>query len=473
LLTGLANYAAARPEWTLLAGDYPKWLPSGRLQFWHLIAAVVFTTGLLLNLTCYLFSRKNPGVWGLRRIVLLVLLTAGTVSLVSALPMVFTTSLSGLFTAGRTLHALSGLIVFPAVLLVHLSLGLTVFRGLLIPAFHPWKDMRWQAVAVVAATGAAVLFCTPNVASSLLGLRNLNAPRIQSAGGEWTALSWKDAPVLEVALANGAGFGNGQTTVKFQAQHDGAFIYVRAEWVDPREDRQYMPWRRTAQGWDRLVTRANDESVYYEDKFSLLFPDPNDRVFRRAGCTGYCHYGGGRAYGYKGASQSVDVWHWKATRSDPIDRVDDKYWLGFDLSLKDVGRHGDPAESGGYKTNENEEKTAPKWLPKAIQEIRKGAILAENAQPYSEEVAKAIPEGTIIPGMYVSLWKGDRGDVACSSKWADGKWVLLMKRKLNTGSAHDTAFTPGGSYPFACAAFDRTSKRHAYNHEVYDLRLAE
>lgn len=473
LVTGLANYAGARPEWTLLAGDFPRWLPSGRLQFWHLSAAVVFATGLLLNLVCHLFSRKGRGVWGLRRMVLVVLLTAGGVSLVSSLPLLFTSALGGLFTVGRALHAVSGLVVFPLALLIHLLLGLTRYRGLLIPAFHPWREARWKAVAAVVVTGLVVTLCAPNFAPAVLGSRELNAPRVQAVKGHWTDVSWREAPGLQIVVANGLGYDGGWTTVKLQAQHDGDYLYLRAEWSDPKEDRQYTPWRKTARGWERLATRKDDESVYYEDKFSLIFPDRKDALFQRAGCTYYCHYGGGRAYGYKGSTQRVDCWHWKATRSDPLDRVDDQYWLGFDLTKKNVARLDDPAESGGYKTNEDEAKTAPKWLPKDPQQVRKGALMAENAQIGSDELAKGIPEGTIVPGIYASVWKGDRGDVECSSKWADGRWVLLIRRKLNTGSAYDTAFAPGSSHPFACAAFDHTSKRHAYNHEVYSLRLAD
>jgi len=50
--------------------------------------------------------------------------------------------------------------------------------------------------------------------------------------------------------------------------------------------------------------------------------------------------------------------------------------------------------------------------------------------------------------------------------------VLYIRRVLQTRSyGKDVQFKPGGSYDFACAAFDHAAKRHAYNHQVYRLVL--
>jgi len=53
-------------------------------------------------------------------------------------------------------------------------------------------------------------------------------------------------------------------------------------------------------------------------------------------------------------------------------------------------------------------------------------------------------------------------------KHEDGRWQLLIRRKLDTGHEGkdgrptDVLFEPGGIYPFGCTAFDNTSKRHSY-----------
>jgi hypothetical protein len=165
------------------------------------------------------------------------------------------------------------------------------------------------------------------------------------------------------------------------------------------------------------------------------------------------------------------VWHWKATRTDPVGQVDDKYWSEVDFEAKDVGRHGDPKTGGGYNKNISDDGTHPTFLPDDPAAVRQGIIPADRTVEYSEEVAAKIPEGTIIPGIVASPFVGDRGDVLCSSRHEDGRWTVYMSRELDTGSEHDMKFDPGQSYRFGCAVFDRCSKRHAYNLLPYRLVL--
>ncbi len=102
--------------------------------------------------------------------------------------------------------------------------------------------------------------------------------------------------------------------------------------------------KRTEDGWNHLATVLDDECYYYEDKFSLVFPVERNARFERFGCAACCHVGGGRPYGYKGDDETIDVWHWKATRVDPVGQIDDKYWsevvLGETNGRHDRSRHG-------------------------------------------------------------------------------------------------------------------------------------
>jgi hypothetical protein len=257
--------------------------------------------------------------------------------------------------------------------------------------------------------------------------------------------------------------------------YDDDELFVKAEWDDPTEDRRYQPWRKTADGFKHLVTVSDDESKYYEDKFSLIFPAEPDWQFPIFGCAVYCHGGRGEAdhkYGFKGYDRIVDVWHWKSTRSDPCGQVDDKYWAQLDLAAKDGGRHGDPKDSGGYAKNVSDDKAHPAYVPRDAGKIRDGMIPADHAVKYgSDEAAQILaetPVGAIIPGIVAAAAVGDRGDVSCTSQHKDGLWQLYIRRKLDTGHEGnegrptDVTFQPGGIHPFGCAAFDNTSKRHSY-----------
>ena len=248
-------------------------------------------------------------------------------------------------------------------------------------------------------------------------------------------------------------------------------------WTQPRIG-STSRGRKPRDGWNQLLTVANDESYYYEDKFSLVFPTKPDWQFETFGCAAACHagVGEGHAYGSKGFDTPIDVWHWKATRIAPVGQIDDKYWAKLEDG-PEGGRHGDPKEGGGYKKNVPKEGNHPAFLPATPEAVSKGGIFADQAvaydSPEATELADKMPVGTIVPGIVFSPFQGDRGDVRCQSHHEDGHWEVLIRRKLDTGSQFDTPFIPGHSHTFGCAAFDHTSKRHAYGFEVYKLKLEE
>jgi len=472
MLTGASLHAIARPGWSLFSGVLPGWLWAGRVHVFHLSAAVVFSASLVAVLVLY-WRRKVR-----RRAVHVTLVGAGAIMVVTGLLMIYPVGPTWVYWIARVLHAVAGLVVLPVALVWHLVEGLTRFKRVLVPAFHPWASPRWRQlgyfVVLLLLGGCLILNGLPK----LLTGRTLVAQRVPPADGSFESLRWDDARPLVIELANGAGFDKGRTRVTLQALHDGEDLFVRAQWLDPTEDRRYQPWKKTETGWQHLVTVANDECYYYEDKFSLIFPTRPDRQFEAFGCAACCHASGehGHAYGFKGYDSIIDVWHWKATRADPLSQVDDKYWS--ELAWEGPGgRHGDPCPEGGYKKNVSEDGTRPEYLPAEPQAVRQGGILLDQALPYDSpqaaEVAAAMPPGTIVPGIVFSPFQGDRGHVRCRSKHDGSRWELLIRRKLDTASDYDVAFIPGRTHTFCCAAFDHASKRHAYGFAVYRLALEE
>ena len=384
----------------------------------------------------------------------------------------------------RWVHFVVGFFVLPIALLWHVWGGLTKYRSWLWLVFAPWQQPRWAHliafVLVAAVTNCLVLSGVPVHPP----WRDLVAEKYDGNTSDVSKLPWSDARPLQIELSGGIGFDGGRTCVELWAMYDDDELFVKAEWDDPTEDRRYQPWRKTADGFKHLVTVSDDESHYYEDKFSLIFPAEPDWRFELFGCALSCHAGGGRAYGYKGCGKIVDVWHWKSTRTDPCGQVDDKYWSEVDFEDKDVGRHGDPkAKDTGYKKNASEDGKRPGWLPRDPWDVRYGIIPTDSAVEYGseegEKILAGIPQGAVIPGIVASAAQGDRGDVECTSRHEAGRWKLYIRRKLDTGRKldddrpSDAKFVPGQSIPFGCAAFDRSSKRHAYGLSVYRLVLAE
>ena len=382
-----------------------------------------------------------------------------------------------LYTIARLTHAVLGLAVLPIALVWHLFEGLGPHRAALVPAFHPWADPSWKRLPIIIPVALVTTCLVLNGLPMAPPWRDLVAERIDPVDGSLDSIDFGSAQPMAIELANGAGHDKGRVRITLQALHDGNELFVRARWPDREANRRYMPWKKTERGWEHLVTSENDESLYYEDKFALIFPTVASPRFERFGCAATCHVGSGsafgrsQAYGYKGHVPEIDVWHWKATRTSSVGQIDDKYWSKIDFEAKDVGRHGDPKERGGYTKNVSEDHTHPAMLPAEPEAVREGIIPADRAVEYTEDLAAAIPAGTIIPGMVAEAVVGDRGDVSCVARHSDGQWVLLIRRELDTGSPHDAKFAPGGRYTFGCAAFDCSSKRHAYNHLVYRLEL--
>jgi len=475
ILTGYSLHAVSRPDWSLFKGVLPTWFWPGRVNLWHLVAALVFLPSMLGTLwTCW-----RPRLW--HRPNQVVLIGSGMLMVASGLLMLNWFGAPAVRSCAEWIHTAFGLMILPAAFLWHALTGLTRDIRKLVPSFNPFYKLQLLPVVAFVILAGATTCLVLNDLPVHPTWRDLVAKRIDAGDGEVTdlaSLPWDETRPLHVHLAGGIGYWAGQTGVALRAMHDDQNLYVRAVWLDPVEQREYMPYRKTADGWKHLAAGSTggaglDERYNYEDKFSLIFPITPDWQFDRFGCAASCHVGGGRAYGYKGTNRTIDVWHWKATRTDPVGQVDDKYWSEVDFEAKDIGRHGDPKESGGYKKNFSEDKTHPAYLPSDMAVVRQGIIPKEHAVEYTDEAAAAIVAETIIPGIVASPAVGDRGDVLCRSHHANGRWTLYIRRKLDTGSEYDAKFVAGGLHPFACAAFDHSSKRHAYNLLTYRLVLEE
>lgn len=467
ILTGLSQYATAPPEWSIFGGTLPAYFWPGRVHLIHAYASLVFVPAVLAATWIYLWQRERY------RLTHFLLLIGGLALVVSGLAMSEPPVSPNLYRTARWVHAIFGLGVVPAAFLVHLLEGLTRYRRALIASFNPFSTPR---VGPVAAFLVLAALTTSGLLGGLPGhfpWRDLTVGRIAvpRRGLDLAELPWEEAPSLVFGLASGAGFPGGHTEVSLKALHDGQDIYVLAQWRDATEDRQYWPWKKTADGWQLLMTKEKDETVYYEDKFSLVFPVRPDWQFERFGCAASCHVDSGYAYGYKGCPGVIDSWHWKATRTDPVGQVDDKYWSTIDFTLTDVGRYGDPSEGGGYKKNLADDRSHPPFLPAVPGDVRQGMIPAKFAVPYTPKAADRIAPDTLVPGILASKFLGDRGDVTCQSVYEGGQWRVIMRRKLDTGSPYDVKFTPGQVYCFGCAAFNRAAKRHAYNMSTYRLVL--
>jgi hypothetical protein len=69
--------------------------------------------------------------------------------------------------------------------------------------------------------------------------------------------------------------------------------------------------------------------------------------------------------------------------------------------------------------------------------------------------------GDVIPYRLPVKPSGSRFDVKAISRYADGGWMVMLYRKLNTGHEDDVVFNPKKRYSFALAVFDDSGSEHS------------
>ncbi len=273
----------------------------------------------------------------------------------------------------------------------------------------------------------------------------LTAIEVDEATLDSEASFWEEASELIVVTEASREDDPDGPSVQLKAAYDDENIVIRAEWSDDNESTLKNAW--TYDG--NTFSKGGDE-----DRIMFAFPIENNADFASKGCTAACHNSADdEAEWWMGSEDEglrYDAWQWKAARTNPVGQVDDKWW-GTQEDTDDVesSRHGDSKESGGYSNNRNEEQTGPSFMHGS--DLTASYIL--NGEEIPIETA-ALEAGMVIPGYLVSPAIGSRGDVAAKGVWADGKWIVVIKRPLDTGNDDDVVFNPPKPVPFGVSVVD-------------------
>lgn len=313
---------------------------------------------------------------------------------------------------------------------------------------------------------------------------------------------WQGVPEVVVDTYGGANFVDGRTTVRVKALENGVEAYFHMVWDDPEKSLKHLPLIKTSDGWQVQESGFYkfDETKYYEDKFAVIVSDNC-----QFGAADTAHLGprpisdkppnfSGKGYHYSKGEQLVDLWHWKAVRTNAMVLADDNFIGPPDIERPGSRRYTagympDGKEAGAYVMNwqwYNRYNVTPKRLPKEPKmlapyqnALNDGTSAAEadwvipwfGYQPYSKKVDD-LPIGTVMPSvMYRSnRFEGDRADVRAHAVWRDGQWSLELSRKLDTGSDHDV--TLGDGVCLWVAAFDHAQISHTRHNRPLKLKFA-
>ena len=274
-----------------------------------------------------------------------------------------------------------------------------------------------------------------------------------------------------------------ETTVNIKSLYDNEFVYFLIQYKDATKSHDRFPWEKQADGtWKQLMNKddTGHDNTYYEDKFAIFW-NINTRGFEKKGCAIACHMKeDGKVNGvldksagrkYTNAGETIDMWHWKSCRSNPVGSFDDQYVNSDkkpEQDKKNWGRHGDTG-SGPYKTNISADKKTPKFMNKD-KSADKFWLTPEEQTPFVD----TFKAGDRIAGILVDKFPPARADISAKGVWKDGVWTIEFKRKLITtepkAEVQDVQFKDlTKDYYFGIAVFDNSQINHVYHDKAYSM----
>jgi len=294
---------------------------------------------------------------------------------------------------------------------------------------------------------------------------------------------WENAKPTSVLLdempykPNNGYEGVKKTTVEMRALYDEQYIYMQFKWSDPTVSLARFPWQKQEDGSWKILKNLDStlhENTYYEDKFSIYW-NINERGFAKKGCDKSCHMvekgllegvkdtSSGRHYTLGG---SIDEWHWKSTRTNINQQMDDGFVDSEHETNEKWGRHADPKTGGGYFYNKTKGTAVPAWMSERTKQAASSDpiyhLLDSEKTPFVDD----FKAGDVLPGIVTAPFEGGRADVTAKGHWQDGAWTLEIKRKLVTGDSPemDLQFSDlSKSYRFGVTAFDNSQIAHIYH----------
>ncbi len=294
---------------------------------------------------------------------------------------------------------------------------------------------------------------------------------------------WKRAKSLSVEVAElpyqpSNGYpGMTETTVSVKSLYDKEYVYFLVQYDDATKSHERFPWVKQADGtWKQLMNKddTGHDNTYYEDKFAMFW-NINTRGFEKKGCAISCHMNengmnngvldksAGRKYTRKG--ETIDMWHWKSNRSNPVGCFDDQYVNSDkkpDQDKKNWGRHGDTG-SGPYKNNVSADKKTPKYMSKS-NSADKYWIHESDKTPFVDN----FKTGDVVAGITVAPFPPARANISAKGVWNNGVWTIEFKRKLVTtepkAKVQDVQFDDlKKDYYFGLSVFDNSQINHIYH----------
>jgi hypothetical protein len=307
---------------------------------------------------------------------------------------------------------------------------------------------------------------TPVAQTKSKGDLVLTSQKVGSAPEDAGSSVWNQAKEAKVVLTGAGKFEGKNFELKTKSVYTKDEIFFRFEWPDKDKSMQKNAWKFSGGKWNKI--KAN------EDRLGLVFEINRIDKFATKGCAVLCHNESKNEkewyYAVSSAKEKADMWHWKSVRSNPVGYAEDGY-VAFNATKEpEKGRKRDAGSGTKAKSNRTKDKSGPAYMqdPSKSAAIT-GTLLVAHAVEIKNSMFK---EGDEVPGyMLYPEWKDSFADVKTKGVWQNGKWTLVMSRKLNTGYDDDVEFNTRKKYPFSLAVFDNSGEHDSYNAEPLKLQF--
>ncbi|TKB00843.1 hypothetical protein E5672_19460 [Alteromonas portus] len=465
LLSGFRIASQQRDFWL----NFDWLLPQGLVHIWHVIAGVLLLTSLPVMLIALLKQRNESPVTKVFNQIGSILICISVVTGVGQFFFEFTHFVV------RFIHYYS-------------ALGILVFIALHPLRYYFQKPVKYLVHVIfepLTYKRSYFYLGTFFLASSSLYLITLSTPEtLQShviaddvfikIDGKDNELTWQKAKPVTVNTFAGANFYEGTSQITLKTLHNTTETYFFIRWQDPSESLLHLPLVRDEDGWHVKSHGFErfDEKEYYEDKLALLF---SKSCSIAAAAT--AHLGSQPRYdlpknshkkGYHFTADGVvDLWQWKAVRTNSMYLADDSYISKpvppvVGAARYTAGYQQDKDMGGSYVLNWNwysHDSVTPKRLPAYPSSNARGYASWFDYKAYSPELDN-FPVGSVIKSVLYrsNQLEGGRADVRAHGRYSNGYWNLEIVRKKSASEQTDIDLNEG-----VClwvSAFDHAQVSH-------------
>jgi hypothetical protein len=245
----------------------------------------------------------------------------------------------------------------------------------------------------------------------------LAAPRVAqppAVDGRGDDPAWRQAEAIDFPVTDGTAIN----TLRLRAVHDGARLYLLAQWSDPSQDTLYRPWR-----WD-TAQRTYHQSAELDDALAVAWyrTPPSDPCM------------------LQGDEHDADTWLWRAHWSEISGHADDGRLRVSRGRIPQSNPYATRGGSGQVWVKQEPDEGAPGWfffIPVEFQ-------------------------GNLVASYRPQEPRGSRSDVRARGSWTakgdGGGWTVELSRALDTGRGDDVAFAVGQPLFAAFAVYDKSDK---------------